>query len=160
LAVAFSPDGSTLAAGGSDDKVQFWTVVRDAKQEWTIKKQERVLAAPGAVTALAYGPDGKTLAVGVGLRTETARSMVNGKLLLHDLSGKKATREMNCRRPWTLAFNDDGSLLVGALFGFEAVVWETASGKHVAALRQDSGVLAATFAPHGRDLLVGTEEGA
>jgi WD40 repeat protein len=55
-ALAFGPDGATLAAGTKDGKVLLWDAAQaKSVQDW---------AFPVAVNALAFAPDGRHLAVG------------------------------------------------------------------------------------------------
>ena len=55
--VAFSPDGTTLAAGSTDGTVRLW--------DMATHRQITTLTGPtGAVNSVAFSPDGKTLATG------------------------------------------------------------------------------------------------
>jgi dipeptidyl aminopeptidase/acylaminoacyl peptidase len=62
-AVAFSPDGKTLAVEYSDDRGS-GVVLWDAPPRRRIGKKPLVEVSEDGVTSLAFSPDGKTLAVG------------------------------------------------------------------------------------------------
>jgi WD40 repeat protein len=57
-ALAFSPDGATVAAGSSDGTVQLWDAATQHEVGTTMA------AGPAAVRALAFSPGGKLLAAG------------------------------------------------------------------------------------------------
>ena len=59
LAVAFSPDGKTLATGSKDQTVKLWDVAT-GKETATLRGHESTVAA------VAFSPDGKTLATAGG----------------------------------------------------------------------------------------------
>src|SRR5262245_50674879 len=56
-AVAFSPDGKTLATGSADPAVKLWDLQAG-------KAKATLTGHTGAVAAVAFAPDGKTLATG------------------------------------------------------------------------------------------------
>src|SRR5689334_8258628 len=60
MAVAFSPDGSRVAAGGADNRVRVWLVSPTAK-EGTNKLLFSRFADEGTVLRVAYSADGATL---------------------------------------------------------------------------------------------------
>jgi WD40 repeat protein len=64
-AAAFSPDGQRLASAGADGTVRIWHVGK-RREEIMFQNEESELFGTPVVSALAFSPDGRTLAVSNG----------------------------------------------------------------------------------------------
>jgi RNA polymerase sigma factor (sigma-70 family) len=118
-AVAFAPDGKTLAAGGGNN-VRIW----DTATGTTVHHLE---APASRVLPIAFAPDGKTLAAG-GL---------GNAIRLWDLETGNALREFWGQEEavFGLAFSPDGRTLASG--GADRIVrlWQVATGKETGCLK-------------------------
>jgi RNA polymerase sigma factor (sigma-70 family) len=139
-ALAFSPDGKTLAGGcWGDGRVRLFEVATG--------KELKVFPKVGAdVVSLAFAPDGKTLAV------------AGENVYLYDpATGKERLRIE--RRALGLAFDPDGSVLTGAVSG-AIYRWDAAGGRQLApSAGQDNAVEQIVVAADGRSLFTTDPDG-
>jgi len=146
LAVAHSPDGALLAAGGDDDVVRLWQV----------DGRERVAELPGHsndVLCLAFSPDGRTLAS--GSQDQTIRLWdVDERNEAQVLRGHQAGID-------SVAFSPDGNQVATAGADRMLKLWNAATGENIATLQNNCGrIHAVAFSPDGRTLAAGCENGS
>jgi WD40 repeat protein len=133
--LAFAPDGSTLAGGGSDSKIHFW----DLKTEKYLRGVET-----RSSQFLAWSPSGDTLAS--SSRSSLPTCLWNAKTgkLLRELPAE-------AHGQFLLAFSPDGKHLVTAGGSSAIHIWDVATGKETKANSGHSGeIYSLVFSPDGK----------
>jgi hypothetical protein len=137
--LTFSPDGKTLAVGGTSGRVRVWDT-----RTW--KEQRQLAVHTEAVDAVAFSPDGRTLATGGRDRL----------VVLWDIAtGRERRRLAGPARVNGLSFTTDGQTLAagGGSDGQTGpiVLWQVSTGARRTELPgHRGGTLALVFLPDGR----------
>jgi WD40 repeat protein len=108
--IAFSPDGSILAAGARDGSVILWST-----------EEERMVGQPlnghaDRVNALAFSPDGTLLAVGVNDGTIHLWNVATGE-------PAGTVLEQHSDAVWGLMFHPSGDLLASGSADGRIILW-------------------------------------
>ncbi|MEI6043349.1 MAG: hypothetical protein WCS37_03045 [Chloroflexota bacterium] len=137
-AVAYSPDGKTLASGSSDNTVKLWEVAT-SKELVTFKDHS------SWVTSVAFSPDGKTLASGSADSTVKIWSVITDKELA-TLKGHTGGIE-------AVAFSPDGKTLASGSSDNTVKIWNVTNGNEISTLKGHlSWVTSVAFSPDGKTL--------
>lgn len=156
--IAFSPDGKILATGGfygEQHALRLWDVATGVELFRARGHRRAKNDQSGSVDALAFAPDGKTLAT-VGHQDKLVR--------LWDAATGRELRQFHGHtgNPGSLAFSPDGKRLVSGgpgnnyLEEHTARVWDVASGRELHQLTGHvSLVLCVAFSPDGKTIATG-----
>jgi WD40 repeat protein len=131
LRVAMSPNGKLLASTGEEGAVKLWDTAT-----WQLRHPYGQF--PGPVTALAFSPDGKTLATGSTARRPLATFSVNR-------FGIKGNNTTEVATPYDLR------------------LWDASSAQELLPPPGDQhgeGVQSLAITPHGNQLVTGSKGGA
>ena len=145
--VAFTSNCKLLVSGSSDTTAKLWDVAA--------KREQATLATSETppVTAVAYSPDGMSVAVA------TDQAVID----LYDAAtgGKRATLSGHAGGVTCLAYTPDGRTLASGGADKTVRLWNPASGTQTAVLDKHTGTVhAVAVSPDGRRLASAGEDGA
>ena len=147
-AVAYAPDGATLATAGGDGTVRIWDARTGQQQQQLTGHTGR----GGQVLAVAYAPDGATLATAGGDGTVRIWDARTGQQQ-QQLTGH--TGPVNA-----VAYAPDGATLATAGGDGTVRIWDARTGQQQHQLTGHTGqVLAVAYAPDGATLATGGGDG-
>ncbi|GGA09797.1 caspase family protein [Okeania sp. KiyG1] len=144
-AVAFSPDGKTIATASNDKTARLWDADTQ-KESATLNHGERV-------NAVTFSPDGKIIAT--ASRDKTAR------LWNADTGEKLATLNHRQYEVNAVAFNPDGKTIATASNDKTARLWDAKTGQELVRLKHlkhGSRVNSVAFSPDGKTIATASND--
>jgi RNA polymerase sigma factor (sigma-70 family) len=144
-ALAFSPDGKTLASGHWGHGIQVWETA-------TGKELRRFGEFPASVNALTFAPDGRRLASSAGADKavrlwDAGTGKELGAFLGHG-------GDVQC-----VAFSPDGTRLASGSSDQTVRLWDPTTGKELQRFNQEDRVWSLSWSPDGRTLAAGGQGG-
>ena len=148
-AIAFSPDGSTLASRSQDNTIRLWDVSTGAHKH-TLEGHTDNGIPTADVTAIAFSPAGSILASGSADNTIRLWDAATG--------AHKHTLEGHTEAVTAIAFSPDGMLASGSADN-TIRLWDAATGTHKHTLEgHTEAVTAIAFSPDGSILASGSAD--
>jgi WD40 repeat protein len=151
----FSPDGRFIA-GAPDHRVTLWDV-RTGDVLATLGETE-----PDEIGAMAFSPDSRWLAVGVG-GPNTFATDKSEKIMVFDVASRKEDHTVaSPTQVSAVAFSADGKLMAAAGHDGTIWLWDVPSWKEIARWQapEDTRYASILFLSSGQELAVGTVSGA
>ncbi len=141
-AVAFSPDGKSVASNAASDTVNLWDPSTGALQQ-------TLVGHSGSVYEIAFSPDGTLIATGSEDKTIKLWNAKSG-ILVRTLTGHSDA-------VIAVVFSPDGKTLASGNRGLEVKLWDVASGTLKQSLTGHTHyVTSVAFSPDGRTIASGS----
>ena len=153
-AVAWSPDGDHLAAGGDDQIVFVWQT-----EDWSVFR--KLSHHRGSVQSLAWSNDGSFLASGSGTDKVLPYGLGENQTFIWNVSSATIVSRLIGHRDSVLgiAWSPDDARIATASDDRTARLWDAATGEELLLLEgHTSGVLDCTWSPDGTRLVTGSRD--
>jgi WD40 repeat protein len=149
--VAFFPQYNTMLVSGSLSGLKLWNF---GKEPWEEVSESDVEHIDARVYSVAFSPDGRLLAAGLGNDKRIMLLDVGRWTVARTLAGH--TESVN-----SVAFSPDGTLLASGSDDKTVKLWDVAIGQVLNTFTGHSGsVNSVAFSPDGKLLASGSEDGA
>ena len=160
--IAFSPDGRTLASDSNDTSIRLWddetgkSIIDEGNRTvrlWDVKTGRQIRTFTGHeyfITALAFSPDGKTLASG-------SASIIR----LWDIESGKEMHAFTERSGLvtSIAFSPDSKMLAGSSYDRTFHLWDMETRQVLHEFRGHNGsVNSIAFSPDGETIASGSSD--
>ncbi len=146
--VAYSPDGSIIAAGKYGEVVFFDATTR--------QKLGKLTGLTEAVRSMAFSPDGKYFATGAGRPAQEGEIKIweTGKEFWNHPPSHTIKAHRDC--VYAVAFSPDNKLLASTSYDHMIYLWDPATGQQVKPLKEHTdSVFDLAFSPDGKWLASG-----
>jgi WD40 repeat protein len=165
--IAFAPDGQTLYTAGDDETLSTWTIMEESADPEEMLLPETSLSFTPPLSCLTW----------LGKRDDLAAGSAEGSLILWTQAAPRPEEGLAVSVPptfhlpahdgalVTMAASEDGGMLLTGSLDTSAALWQMQPGDEPPAMyaslaEHGAAVRAASFAPDGRRLAVGTQAGA
>ncbi|MBD3882082.1 WD40 repeat domain-containing protein [Phormidium tenue FACHB-886] len=159
-AIAFSSDGSTIASAGLERVIELWN--------WQTGRPIRTLTGyASAIYAIAFSPDGQTLAFSPNSRQQAAQNQTaaqpeSNTIYFVNLAGKQVGQPLRGHSDYitSLAFSPSGRTLISGSWDNTAKIWNVQTGEVIRDFSERTErILAVSFRLDGRAFALGSGDG-
>ncbi len=139
--IAFSPDGKLIASGSADGRVRLWNV--NTRAEYAVLEKHS-----DAVRDVSFSPDSRWLA--------STGEFTDHSVFIWDVARKSRIQvlDKHTASVYALSWNRAGTLLASGSLDGTVRIWDTATWREVANLKQGANVYGVIFTPDGKLLAV------
>jgi WD40 repeat protein len=155
-AIAFSPDGKTLASGGSDGTIRLWDTATWKALRTIVSGESGAKVNSPIIRDVAFSPDG-TQVVGVGFCSLPTGGPSNIPLVrVWDVASGTLAAEMQGHTDLVLRadFAPDGRTLFTVSSDRSVRAWDVATGKELRRIDSAEKIYGAGFSPDRKTIVI------